>query len=227
MKTLLLFVAVALLCCGLGCRLTHNGWLTTIAEPIHYPRNVDEKLSEIRFRDMAAAALEEARATARAELDDYECEPFSVGYQEGFIDGFVDYLMAGGTGTPPPLPPRRYWRGRFQNPLGHQLIADWFAGYEHGAGLARTSNYRTFVTVPVSDAIVSGTMQNVYGRISASAPGETSDQASEFDDQPSNVADDEIVEAADPPQRLDTGASVSRLQRVGRESERPGEAAPR
>jgi hypothetical protein len=213
MKTELSFIAVALLLVGSGCRLAHEGWLTTIAEPIHYPRNLDAKLSERRFRDLAAAALEEAAATARAELDDYDCEPFSIDYQEGFIDGFVDYLMAGGTGAPPPLPPRHYWRGRFQNPLGHQLIADWFAGYEHGTGLARASNYRTFVTVPVSDAVVSGTMQNVYGRISTGDPGDAADGAGEGEAD-GDRGDREIVDAPHPPPRLDAPETASRLQRA-------------
>src|SRR5262245_40493593 len=34
---------------------------------------------------------------------------FSIHYADGFRQGFVDYLNAGGTGEPPPVPPRKYW----------------------------------------------------------------------------------------------------------------------
>jgi hypothetical protein len=171
LSIILLFLTVC--CSGPGCRLAQNAWWTTIAEPIHYPRNIDQKLSRKRFEEMAEAALDEARASTRAHLDDYTAEPFTVDHEFGFIDGFVDYLEAGGTGNPPPLPPRRYWKGKYQNPYGYECMQEWFRGYEHGALAARDSNYRMFVTVPLSDAITTQTEQTTYGRISATAPSDT------------------------------------------------------
>ncbi len=121
MKTESLLIIVALCLLGSGCRLAHNAWLTTIAEPIHYPRNLDDKLSHKRFTGMAEVALDEAIASARADLDNYNCDPYSIDHQRGFIDGFVDYLEAGGVGAPPPLPPRKYWRGKYQTPFGQPV----------------------------------------------------------------------------------------------------------
>jgi hypothetical protein len=208
MKTEPLLILIALVLSGTGCRLAHEAWHTTIAEPIHYPRNIDDKLSHRRFTSMAEIALEEAVVAARADLDDYQCDPFSDDFERGFIDGFVQYMTAGGTGAPPALPPRRYWKGKFQNPSGYQQIQDWFAGYEHGAEIARASNYRTFVTVPVSDAIVSDTMQSIYGRISTSEPTDETDEGKVG-------GEDRFVDKPDPPQRVDAPSNMSRLQGPG------------
>src|SRR5207253_2309767 len=61
-----------------------------------------------------------------------------------------DYLYAGGSGEPPPLPPRYYWKTRYETAEGHQAIADWFAGYRLGAAMAQESGYREWVTIPSS-----------------------------------------------------------------------------
>jgi hypothetical protein len=170
-KQISILLSLATVCLlGSGCRLAQNAWWTTVSEPIHYPRNVDQKLSKKRFQAMAESALDEARSTMRAELDDYAIEPFTVDHELGFVDGYVDYLEAGGTGDPPPLPPRRYWKGKYQNPYGYERMQEWFRGYEHGALAARDSNYRMFVTVPLSDAVTWQTEQSTYGRISAAEP---------------------------------------------------------
>ena len=171
----LLFV-LALCFLGSGCRLFQNAWQTTIAEPIQYSRNAYDKLAQKRFRGLAACALDEATSVARAELDDYGCEPFSDDYRLGFIDGFVDYLEAGGTGNPTPLPPRRYWKAKYQNPVGYQCTQDWFRGFQHGASAAQASNFRSFVTVPLSDSVVVDTLPYPYGRISVVEQTEEADE---------------------------------------------------
>lgn len=149
---------VSLLCLvGSGCRLFDSFVRTTVVEPIQYASHLDEKLAKRRFRGMAHNAFETVRAHARAELDDYECEPFSVEYQLGFEDGFVDFLDAGGTGSPPTLPPRRYWKKQYQTPAGQRAAADWFTGYERGTATARESGLRQLIVVPVSDSLVSTT----------------------------------------------------------------------
>ncbi len=204
-------LTIVLLCLvgSAGCRLAQNAWLTTVSEPIHYPRNLDEKFSKKRFAAMAEVALEEARACARAERDDYYCDPYTIDHERGFVDGFVDYLVAGGTGDPPPLPPRRYWRGKYQTPFGQQCVHDWFEGYKHGAVVARASNYRSFMMVPVSDAVTANAMQSIYGRISASDEDE--------DDEASTVSGDDVYAESDSPlepERPVTTPSVSRLQRI-------------
>ena len=118
-------------------------------------RNLDQKLELVRFRDLARCALAEAQSRARAELDDYYCEPFSADEQEGFLDGFVDYLDAGGTGNPPPLPPRRYWKAKHENPNGNCAVQDWYRGYARGVAAAQVSGYREMVLICPSDSIAS------------------------------------------------------------------------
>ncbi len=167
---------------GSGCRLFQNGWQTTIVEPIHYSRNVYEKWAHRRFRDLATCALDEATSAARAELDDYNCEPFSVDYRLGFIDGFVDFLEAGGTGNPSPLPPRKYWKAKYQTPAGYQSTQDWFRGFQHGAGAARQSNYRSFVTVPLSDYPAVDTLPYVHDLIFAGEPTVAPSEAPDGDE---------------------------------------------
>jgi hypothetical protein len=180
MKQLLFVCSLCFL--GSGCRLFHNAWQTTIAEPIQYSRDAYEKCSRRRFRGLAAQALEEATFNARAELDNYGCEPFSIDYQLGFIDGFVDFLEAGGSGTSSPLPPRRYWKAKYQNPIGYQRTQDWFRGFQHGSSAAQASNYRSFVTVPLSDSVTASTIPYPYGRISAVEQLEEVDEAHEAPD---------------------------------------------
>src|SRR5439155_20779353 len=75
---------------------------------------------------------------------------YSPDYVCGFKDGFADFLYAGGTGEPPPLPPRQYWKIKYETAEGHQAIEDWFAGFRHGASVAQTTGYRQWVTIPSS-----------------------------------------------------------------------------
>jgi hypothetical protein len=72
---------------------------------------------------------------------------YSPDYELGFRNGFTDYLDAG-PGNVPVLPPRHYWKGRFQTPAGHQAILDWYAGFRHGAQFASATGYRQYVTLP-------------------------------------------------------------------------------
>ena len=68
----------------------------------------------------------------------------------GFRDGFVDYVYAGGNGEPPPVPPRQYWNVMLRSPEGKQLADQWFAGYRHGAQIARDGGYRDLGTIRTS-----------------------------------------------------------------------------
>ena len=191
-KLLEIIFVCSLLLLSSGCRLCHNAWRTTVAEPIRYSREAYDKWGQKRFRDLAACALDEATSVARAELDDYSCDPFSVDYRQGFIDGFVDYLEAGGSGNPSPLPPRRYWRAKYQNPAGFQRAQDWFRGFQHGTGAAQASNLRAFVTVPLSDSVVASTTPYTYGRISAVET--TEESVEDVDDDFASHGDESLPE---------------------------------
>jgi hypothetical protein len=113
---------------------------TLICEPVEYPRRLEACVDEKRqaeLADAAWAAFQGAHPDAQ-----YSCD-----YGQGFKDGFADYLFAGGTGNPPPLPPRWYWRAENKTPAGRLGEQDWFQGFRFGASAARHSGYREIETV--------------------------------------------------------------------------------
>jgi hypothetical protein len=83
---------------------------------------------------------------------------YSRDYACGFKAGFCDYLDAGGDGQPPAVPPFRYRLAGYDSPAGHQAIEDWYAGFRHGAFVARASGLRELSVTPLSapplDAVV-------------------------------------------------------------------------
>lgn len=151
---------VCILCTG--CTLCQNLVRTTVIQPLQYCSHLDEHLERRRFRELAQLELERERCAARAETDDYTRPPFSIDHEQGFEDGFVDYLMYGGPGNPPPLPPRRYWWSNCENLAGCNAIQEWFQGFEHGVAAAKASGCRQCVTVPLSDSLIRDTLP-VYG----------------------------------------------------------------
>lgn len=112
-----------------------------VVEPIHYCRTADDILERKRNYELAE---ETWQSLAHADPGQHH----SADYVQGFKDGFADYLQAGGSGEPPPLPPRHYWKMTYETPQGHQAIEDWFAGFRLGAAVARESGYREWVTIP-------------------------------------------------------------------------------
>lgn len=166
MKATLLLTLCALCLLNSGCTLCHNLSQTAVVQPIQYWSYWDEMLERHRFRKIAELELERARSMARAESDNYSCPPFSIDHERGFVDGFVDFLVYGGTGNPPPLPPRRYWWSDCQKLDGCNAIQDWFRGFEHGVAVAQASGYRDCVTVPLSDLLIGDTLPLYDGQLS-------------------------------------------------------------
>ncbi len=137
-RTALLLLTIG--CTASGCSLIENAAHTLVIEPIHFCTHSDRCFSHHRHQRMAETAwlrIEQANPS----------ESFSPDYAYGFRDGFADYLDAG-PGNIPALPPRRYWKGSYQSPTGHQAILDWYDGFAHGARVAAASGYRQFVTLP-------------------------------------------------------------------------------
>jgi hypothetical protein len=104
-------------------------------EPAAYSWKHDRRRSEESYRQWADAALAE-------ELG--RCPDLFGGpdYVMGFRDGFVDFVYLGGTGEPPPVPPRHFWNVMLRSPEGKQRANLWFDGYRHGAAAARDGGYR-------------------------------------------------------------------------------------
>ena len=95
------------------------------------------------YRSWADQAWQEHRSSDSGQCD-------SRAYAAGFKDGFVDYVYGGGSGEPPPVPPRPFWNVDIRNPRGHTEATNWFAGYRNGAQVARDEGYRRRALVPLS-----------------------------------------------------------------------------
>jgi hypothetical protein len=120
--------------CQLGtnaiCNLTYEAKLAT-----------GECQEKCRYQKLAKSHWEAIRQ------DEPPCT-FSKDYAEGFKEGFTDYLLFGGSGQAPYVPPKRYWGVRFRTPDGARAIDEWFAGFRHGAHVAQQTGYRQWATVP-------------------------------------------------------------------------------
>ncbi len=124
-----------------GCSPTYNVTLTTFLEPLAFNDTADKIVEVSRDCKLAKQAWEEVvRCNPGA--------PYSCDYAKGFKEGYADYLYAGGPATPPPVPPRCYWKPKYETPEGYQAIEDWYAGFRHGAAVAQASGYREYVPVP-------------------------------------------------------------------------------
>jgi hypothetical protein len=136
-----LVVGLVALCVSVsGCSLVGNGVRTLVIEPLQYP-DLDDCQSCSRNHARAAAALSA-----------YQCQNagcYSDDFVWGFKRGYVDYLDNGGTGQPPPLPPRHYWKLKYQTPEGYHAIQEWLSGFQQGVEVAKASGFREHIVVPV------------------------------------------------------------------------------
>src|SRR3954463_5747428 len=116
------------LCCANSvgcCRLLNLAYRTTRYEPSLYCAGCDETRSLDLYSEWADRAWNEQVAGCAETV-------FSSDYAIGFHAGFVDYCYAGGTGEPPPVPPRIYWNVELRSPEGKTRARDWFEGYRTG-----------------------------------------------------------------------------------------------
>jgi hypothetical protein len=139
-----LALGLALTCClasQVGCSVWQQARRTLIHEPLEFSWKYDRGRGLKAYRQWAdeAWAIERGACPEVAGDDDYAL---------GFRDGFVDYVYAGGDGQPPPVPPRKFWNVAWRNPPGNAAAAQWFAGYQHGADVAREGGYRENGIVP-------------------------------------------------------------------------------
>jgi hypothetical protein len=79
-----------------------------------------------------------------------ETASFSEHYHAGFMDGFCYYVIEGGDGQPPAVPPRCYWKEYYRTPEGRVSVQQWFDGYRHGAQVACAGHYRERELLPLS-----------------------------------------------------------------------------
>jgi hypothetical protein len=80
----------------------------------------------------------------------------SSNFGKGFRAGYAEYLEEGGDTCPPPLPPMKYWKVKYQNAPGRMATKLWSEGYQAGASTAKASGARNFIVVPVNKCPSSG-----------------------------------------------------------------------
>ncbi|MGL4555770.1 MAG: hypothetical protein ACRC33_31770, partial [Gemmataceae bacterium] len=113
-------------------------------EPIRW---VDDCAFKVIAHKHAKAAWNEVAPSVRPGEcpEDYKC---------GFLDGFIDFLDAGGDGEPPLVPPFRYRLTKHMTPAGAKAVESWFSGFRHGSSAARASGKRESILVQLSGPAV-------------------------------------------------------------------------
>jgi hypothetical protein len=129
------------------CRLLNLAYRTTSYEPALYCPASDETYS----LDLYSHWADEAWSREVGGCGDSIALP---DYSLGFHAGFVDYCYAGGTGEPPPVPPRIYWNVSWRLSDGKASVRAWFEGYRHGARVARDGGYRESAVVQSSTGVL-------------------------------------------------------------------------
>jgi hypothetical protein len=126
-----------------GCSVCQHARRTVLFEPLDYGWKLDRARSLKTYRRWAVAAWRvETAACPEAAASPH--------YGQGFQDGFVDYIYAGGEGEPPPIPPRKFWNMAWRGPTGQAAANQWFAGFRRGAQAAHDGGYRQHATVESS-----------------------------------------------------------------------------
>ena len=128
-----------------GCSVFYLAKRTIKYEPRDFDITLDEAAACKQYAIWAEEAWGEYLGTAPDTA-------ISVDYEQGFHEGFVDYVFAGGSGEPPPVPPRRFWRTMYRNPEGDQTVTDWMSGFRVGANVAKQGGYRKRALVPTVDS---------------------------------------------------------------------------
>ena len=116
-----------------GCQFP---WIAVHNLRYEYDRCVDDHKNEHDISNLAARTWLEVVGTRR------QGAVFSEDYHAGFIEGFSYFVLRGGDGEPPPVPPQSYWTESFRSPQGYARIQDWFSGYRHGTHVAQEGHFR-------------------------------------------------------------------------------------
>lgn len=120
-----------------------------MTEPYQYCFKIDKIRSLALYREWAELEWQQTLLAC----GDAAATP---SYAAGFQDGFVDYVYAGGTGEPPPVPPREFWNVALRSLDGKAMVNEWFEGYRHGAQVAMEGGYRTLATIHTSFTLPPG-----------------------------------------------------------------------
>ena len=134
---LLLVISIA------GCHVYNQEYRTLLNETSKFSSRLDHKKTlksnQISARD---AFIDIMAVSSRSTI--------SIDFEDGFIEGYADYMTYGGDGLPPIIPNRKYWNSNYRNLYGNQAINDWQNGFSSGANAAKASSIREFQTIPLS-----------------------------------------------------------------------------
>lgn len=123
-----------------GCSVCYQARRTMCDELSAYSASGDRRRSVKTYRALADRAWCDERQACPTL-------PASEPYALGFSDGFTSFAFAGGSGEPPPVPPRQFWNVSCRTAEGKAAADDWFAGYRHGARVARAGGFRDAAVV--------------------------------------------------------------------------------
>lgn len=134
----------AALCAGLvaplaGCNLAYYAGHNLTNEVVS---RLDECKLDRRLRS-------EARAAWREVGQQYQVGGRCPEFEDGFQDGYIDYLQHGGVPRPPVVPPLKYRRSKYLSPEGQAQVKEYFQGFQYGAEVAAASGKREYLTVPL------------------------------------------------------------------------------
>jgi hypothetical protein len=134
--TIVRYIALVAWCMStMGCTICQLARRTIWQEPAAYSWKHDRRRSSETYLQWANAELAEQASRCPDLFGDPD-------YVMGFRDGFIDFVWAGGTGEPPPVPPRQFWNVMLRSPDGKVRAELWFDGYRHGSAVARDGGYR-------------------------------------------------------------------------------------
>ena len=154
-----------------GCTPWQLAKRTMHSELQQFPRVTEGKLSVRQYKKWARTEWKKYAAENPGETH-------SSDYVSGFLQGFTQFVYAGGTTDPPPMPPRKYWKLGYRNHAGSAAVQDWYNGYSHGAKTARDKEYRKRAVVPSS--LILGYNRGIENRY-ADALSESGDAAMDAD----------------------------------------------
>ena len=153
----LLLLSLCLCGCALG-EETKRVWFlahrTVEIEPGFFRYGANEKATQRAARGLAETAWAEVASSDPNAI-------LTVEFENGFVEGFADYLYKGGSGEPPAIPPRGFWNLPFRNQMGKAAIQQWSDGFRRGAQECKARGLRERVVVPASSLGLRDDAQNV------------------------------------------------------------------
>lgn len=81
--------------------------------------------------------------------DMFKDQPYQHDFATGFRSAYVD-MINGGSGEPPVLPPRGYWRHCYRSARGRERANAWFLGYRFGAISAEQDGAGNWYELPIN-----------------------------------------------------------------------------